>query len=225
MPRHILVLGATGPSGIAFCRYALEEGHTLTVYVRTPTKIPSDIESHSSVSVIVGPLDDAEALRKAAGCGAKTVVSFLGPLVTIPPKFSGTPITDGYKLLYPMLVDAGFTRGLFLSTPSADDPSDKRGFYWRTAIFGIRTLGGSAYAEITGLHSFISSQPTAQLKWTLFRVPFLGSGEPKEVHAGYLGDAEEGGRLERKGMARWVLVEMEKEEWVGKAPVLTNKKL
>jgi uncharacterized protein YbjT (DUF2867 family) len=37
----VLVLGATGPSGILTCQYALQAGHQLVVYARNPAKLPS----------------------------------------------------------------------------------------------------------------------------------------------------------------------------------------
>lgn len=76
---HILLLGGTGICGLIFTRAALEAGHKLTLYVRTPSKIPTDLSSNANVSVIQGDLGDAEGLRKAAACGADIFISLAGP--------------------------------------------------------------------------------------------------------------------------------------------------
>jgi uncharacterized protein YbjT (DUF2867 family) len=76
---HILLLGATGLCGVIFIRAAVEAGHTLTLYVRTPSKLPADLSNHASVKVIEGELSDEDGLRRAASCGANIFVSLAGP--------------------------------------------------------------------------------------------------------------------------------------------------
>ena len=76
---HILLLGGTGICGTIFTRAALEAGHKLTLYVRTPSKIPSNLSSHTNLSVIQGELQDADGLQKAAACGADIFISLAGP--------------------------------------------------------------------------------------------------------------------------------------------------
>lgn len=76
---HFLLLGGTGLCGLVFVRTALEAGHTLTLYMRTPSKIPSDLSSNPQLHVIEGALEDESGLRKAAGCGADIFVSLAGP--------------------------------------------------------------------------------------------------------------------------------------------------
>jgi len=76
---HILLLGGTGICGLIFTRAVLAEGHKLTLYVRTPSKIPSDLSSNSNLTVIQGELMDAEGLKRAATCGADIFISLAGP--------------------------------------------------------------------------------------------------------------------------------------------------
>lgn len=76
---HILLLGGTGLCGIVFTRAALEAGHKLTLYVRNPSKLPSDLSTHPNLTIIPGELDDTSGLQKAAACGASIFISFAGP--------------------------------------------------------------------------------------------------------------------------------------------------
>jgi putative NADH-flavin reductase len=76
---HILLLGGTGLCGQIFIQAALEAGHKLTLYCRTPSKLCSEIASHPNVTAIEGKLGDVEGLKKAAGCGADVFVSLAGP--------------------------------------------------------------------------------------------------------------------------------------------------
>ncbi|KAE9369725.1 hypothetical protein N431DRAFT_414017 [Stipitochalara longipes BDJ] len=221
MPSHILVLGATGQTGVNFCNLALSppHNHTLTLYVRNPAKVPEDISSNSNVNVIEGTLENEATLKTAASCGATIFVSFAGP--TGWPR--GTAVTDGMKLLFPLLIQNNFNRALVLGTCSFPAPPDKPSWKWPALIFAIKLIGGSAYAEFNGLGEFVTSQDVDKIKWTLFRVPFLGNGEEQAVTATFTGSGKDGMFLTRKSMAAWVLSEIgEDSEWVGQAPVLCN---
>jgi len=76
---HILLLGGTGICGRLFTTAALEAGHKLTLYVRTPSKLGSEVSSNANVSIIQGEFNDAEGLKKAAACGADIFVCLAGP--------------------------------------------------------------------------------------------------------------------------------------------------
>jgi hypothetical protein len=221
MPRHILVLGSTSPAGQAFCLSALRDSHTLTLYVRTPTKLPVEISSNATVNVIVGTLDDAKALEEATSCGARTCISFLGPVLNVHSMGKGAmPITEGYKLITLMLQKHRYDRVLAVSTASYKAPEDRFSLLYALMVWSVYLLFRSAYNEINGFTPLITSLPVDEVKWTVFRVPMLKNGEAKEVKAGYVGDV--GVRLERKALAEWVLEEMVECRWVGKCPAVAN---
>lgn len=69
----------SGPAGIDFCLAALRDSHTLTLYVRNLAKLPPEIANN--VTIVTGQLTDASAVEKAVSGGAKTCVSFLGPVL------------------------------------------------------------------------------------------------------------------------------------------------
>ncbi|OXC65616.1 hypothetical protein AYX13_05350 [Cryptococcus neoformans] len=216
---HILVIGATGQSGLEFCYAALDEGHQLTLYVRNPAKIPAAITGNEKVTVIHGTLENESSLRKAIGSGATIFISFAGPVG--PSK--GTPITDAMKSIFPLLIANKFERAMVLGTCSFTAPEDKGSLKWKALTVLIKIIGGSAFEEFQGLGSFVTSQDIAQLKWTLFRVPFLWNGPESPVNATFTGSGTDGMFLSRKGLAIWVLKEMNGEsDWIGKAPVLSN---
>ena len=63
----------------------------------------------------------------------------------------------------------------------------------------------------------------SQLKWTLFRVPFLGNGPAKPVTATFIGSGKDGLFLSRKSIGAFVIEQLgEDSEYIGKAPVLCN---
>ncbi|KAH8816889.1 hypothetical protein F5884DRAFT_853312 [Xylogone sp. PMI_703] len=224
MRHHILLFGGSGICGVIFAHAALAAGHRLTLYVRTPSKVPEDIRSHVDVTIIEGQLDNIEGLKQTASCGADTFVSFTGPTLG---RKDGIPITSALKLLYPMLLENGTTnRILVLSTPSYSAPEDTHSFKWFMAIqFYIRLFGGDAYKEING----ISNTTVAlgdKIDWTLFRVPLLKGtrlGENDgDLAEAFVGKSKDGLSLDRGRLALWVLKEIDEKKWVHKCPLISN---
>lgn len=112
---------------------------------------------------------------------------------------------------------------MVLGTGSYTAPQDKGALKWKVSVILIKIIGGSAFDEFNGLGAFVASHDTAQLRWTLFRVPFLGSGPEKPVTATFAGSGSDGMFLSRKSIAAWVLQEMHGEsDWIGKTPMLSN---
>ena len=133
------------------------------------------------------------------------------------------PVTDCVELLFPILVANNFKRALVLGTCSYPAPEDKGALKWKASIVLIKIIGGSAYDEFHGLGKLVSSYNSRELKWTLFRVPFLGNGEAAPVTATYTGSGKDGMFLSRKSIVAWTLKEMGQDsEWIGKTPVLCN---
>ncbi|KAF2731692.1 hypothetical protein EJ04DRAFT_566594 [Polyplosphaeria fusca] len=218
MSRHILVLGGTSASGVDFCLAALRDGHTLTLFVRNANRIPAEIASH--VNKVVGQLNDATAVERAISCGAKTCVSFIGP-VAQELKKGHKPVTDGYALILPLLRKHNYTRLLSISTASYRAPQDGFSLLTSILVYLVYLFGNAAYQEINGFTPLIASISTEELEWTVARVPVLRKGEAKEVKAGFVGQGVSI-MLERKGLAEWMLKELEERKWVGKCPVLGN---
>lgn len=76
-------LNSLGQSGIDFAREALARKHTLTLYVRSPGKLPQDIKDNANVNVVQGGFDaDLETIRPAIANGAEAIVSTAGPIPT-----------------------------------------------------------------------------------------------------------------------------------------------
>lgn len=127
------------------------------------------------------------------------------------------------KNIFPILVANHYKRAMVLGTCSFPAPQDKGALKWKASTILIKLIGGSAYSEFHGLGSFVTSQDTSQLKWTLFRVPFLNNGPSAAVKASYTGTGSDGMFLSRESLAAWVIDQLSEEsDWVGKSPVLSN---
>ncbi|KAG8702798.1 hypothetical protein FRC09_004530 [Ceratobasidium sp. 395] len=212
----VLILGATGPSGIHTCHYALRAGHQLVIYARNPSKLPADIAKHDDVHVVQGELTDTAALHSALeGCSA--VLSALGPVNMWE---AGTPITNAYRVLLDGMRIHGVKRLIALGTPSIEDPADSRGYVAWILIGLVKLIAANAYRDIIGVGNTITG--AEDIDWTIVRVPNLLNGAGDETFSGYLGDGKVGWFLNRAGFGRFVVEELEKREWIKRQPVLSS---
>lgn len=93
---HILILGASGRVGNHILTYALQEGHHVTVLVRSPEKI----NPHPNLRIIQGNVLHSEDLKRAVQA-AEAVISALN--------------TDGTTTLsesMPLIIDAMAAEGI-----------------------------------------------------------------------------------------------------------------
>ena len=128
-----------------------------------------------------------------------------------------------------MLVKHQYTRVMILATPSYVAPQDRGAWKWSLATTAVKTIGGSAYEEFSGLGKFVESWPVEgenALAWTMFRVGFLTGGasveSAKEPTTSFTGSGLDGFSVSRANVAVWVLKEIGKGDWVGRAPVLSG---
>jgi hypothetical protein len=127
------------------------------------------------------------------------------------------------KRIFPILVANHYKRAMVLGTCSFPARQDKGALKWKASTLLIKIIGGSAYDEFKGLGVFVTSQDISQLKWTLFRVPFLNNGPNAAVEASYTGTGSDGMFLSRASLAAWVIDQIsEDSDWVAKSPLLSN---
>ncbi|KAJ5443772.1 uncharacterized protein N7458_007644 [Penicillium daleae] len=183
--KHFLVLGA---SGSHFCDLALEEGHTLTLFVRNATKLPDSLRDHDSVAVIEGKLEDDTSLDEVSQCDADAFISFAGP----PVGNKGTPLTKGYTALVPKLLVQNIKRLLILCTASFHGSEDQISFKWHLSHWTLKIFSPDQYGEMISVGEFVSSLAADDgVRWTLFRVGLLRNGPEAEVEATHLGSGKD----------------------------------
>ncbi|KAJ9503089.1 hypothetical protein H2202_001243 [Exophiala xenobiotica] len=153
---HILLLGATGASGLVFIDAVLETTTTrmpkLTLYIRpgSKSKLPASATSNlgnGNIRIVEGHLDDVQALREALSASSSstnpgssfqpvtTVISFLGAYLSLKAVFTrdkSHPIADAFQnAVLPTIIktcnpNASPPRILVLSTPTAFCYSSER---------------------------------------------------------------------------------------------------
>jgi hypothetical protein len=236
---RILVLGGTGGIGVLLIRELLANGHILVVYARSPEKLPEDLAKDNAVVIIKGQLRDEDQLLKAVE-GVDAVVSALGPVTTKGPFHpSGTPLAKAYSLIIDVMHKQNVKRLVLLGTASIKDPHDKFSVRYASSLHFtvksshvsqytfsvlitlIATLARTAYKDIVAIGETVKREGK-DLHWTIVRVPILTNEASKEVVAGYVGDGKTKPWLARAAFASFAAKELEKNEWTGKAPLISS---
>jgi len=159
----LLIFGASGHTGRELVRQALERGHSVTAFVRQPSKLASP---HPHLRIIQGDVGDATAVR-AALPNQDAVVSALG--VGTPLKHDLTVI-DGVRHIVQAMEAEGPRRLLYLSFIGVPESRGSVGVVLRyIAPIPLREEIADHEAKETLVRS-------STLDWTIVRPPKLTNG-------------------------------------------------
>lgn len=246
--QHILLLGATGASGVVFLNAVLQMSQKprLTVYVRpgSTSKLPASAINESGIRVVEGELDNVQALTRALSASPSsagtdpfppvtTVISFLGAYISVKPIFTrdkSHPIADAFRTaILPTMKLFNVSRVLVLSTPTAFHyPEEAKSMPWKWWFYTWMPLifAPQGNAEMKGIADAVmrAGSQDDRLEWTVFRVPHLNNGDANaRVVAGTLDPTFAGTtELSRGSQVRWVLKEVEERKWIRRAVLLGN---
>lgn len=219
----ILVLGSTGPCGLLIVQEAIGAQHTIILLVRSPHKLPEWIQTHPSITVVEGQLTDIELIDNTIQ-GVDAVISALGPPATVTSGItypSDKPLAHAYSLVVEAMKKHGVRRLILLGTASMKDNHDKFSVVFATLVTGVAVFAHNAYRDVVAIGEIVREQGDT-LDWTIARVPVLNNDRDKEIVVGYIGDGHVKPKLSRSGFASFVLEELERGDWVHKAPMISS---
>jgi len=204
----IVVFGASRGVGLEVVKQALEAGHLVTAFVRSPEKFTV---THTNLTVVKGDSMDAEAVEKAIA-GQDAVISALGP--TRPPvphmmEISAKNIVAGMK-------KHGVRRLVSTTGAGVRQPEDQPKFIDHLIGFLLNLLAKDVVLDSAANVKVIRE---SDFDWTVVRFPRLVDGEHKgRYQFGYVSKSS-GTQLSRADGADFVLKELTEMKWLKKLPV------
>ena len=206
----LLVIGATGATGLQIVQQALAQGHEVTAFVRDPAKLKI---SHPALRVVQGSMPENAAALAGALQGQDAVLSSRGLRNAL--RANGLQ-ERSMQALVPAMQAAGVRR---LVTVSANGVGDSHAASPLLPRIMYRLLLGDIFADKQAGEAVVRA---SSLDWT-FAYPTLLTNGPRT------GKYRAGERLELSGMpkisradvADFVLKQLQDRSWSRKRPVIS----
>jgi len=135
---NLTVFGANGAIGKIITNHALNNGDTVTAYVRRPDSLK---QSRNNLKIMVGDLSNRLLIEKAIE-NADVVISALGPVL------KGTPIADGHAFIIHGMEMLGKKRFVTLATPTVHSDEDRKNFITVVSPIMAKIIFPNAYREM-----------------------------------------------------------------------------
>jgi putative NADH-flavin reductase len=207
---RIVVFGASRGVGLMVVEQALDAGHVVTAFVRSPDTFGL---KHANLTVFKGDAMDAAAVEKAIE-GQDAVVSALGPVHPPVPNMMETSA----KNIVAAMQKHGVRRLVSTTGAGIRQPEDEPKFIDRFISLLLNLL-----AKDTVLDSAanVRTIQTSDLEWTIVRFPRLMDGRhTSQYQVGFVGK-ESGTQVSRADGADFVLKELIEEKWLQKLPLVS----
>ncbi len=207
---NMTIFGATGKTGIPLVRQALDAGHRVKAFVRTPAKMTI---THENLQLVQGDVLDEAAVGRAIG-GADAVLCVLGHVRGSPADLQ----TRAMQHITAAMRTHGVKRLVDLTGAGVRDPQDHPKLSDRLVTMALRTIApqiledGNRHVEVIR---------ASQTDWTVVRAPILTNGPRKGTYrVGFVGK-DSGPRISRADVADFMLNEAQECRYVGMMPMIS----
>ncbi len=206
----IIVFGASRGTGLEVVKQALQAGHQVTAFVRSPEKF--DVK-HENLTVFKGNSLDAAAVEKAIA-GHEAVVSALGP--TRPPV--AHMMETSAKNIVAAMQKHGVRRIVSTTGAGVRQPEDEPKLMDHFIGFLLNLLAKDVVLDSAANVKVIQA---TDLDWTIVRYPRLVDGEHTgKYRVSYVGK-DSSTQLSRADGADFVLKELVEKKWLRKLPLVS----
>jgi putative NADH-flavin reductase len=203
----IVVFGASRGVGLQVVKQALEMGHSMTAFVRSPEKFSV---THTNLTIFKGDSMDAVAVAEAIA-GQDAVVSTLAPTRPPVPNLMETSA----KNIVAGMQKHGVRRLVSTTGAGVRQPEDEPKFVDRLIVFLLNLLAKDVALDSAENARVIQA---SDLDWTIVRFPRLMDGEHTRTYrVGYV-SKESSTQLSRADAADFVLRELVEKKWLRRLP-------
>ena len=207
----VVIFGATGGIGKWALKHALERGHEVTAFVRSPQKVKIQ---HDCLALFKGDVTRREDYMEALK-GQEAVIWCIGMPLSKTDK--GFTTVDAHRYLIEAMQANGIKRVIDWATPSLHSERDK----WSIATFVPLMAGLTLLRE--GHNQFIAYSKMykeANLDWTIVRFcmptdnPYTG-----KVNVGF-GEKHIGMAISREDIGAFMVSQLNSNEFIHQMPIV-----
>lgn len=240
-PTTVLLLGATGRTGLCALDHLTARGATVRAIVRSPHKVPPHLRTRPGVELIEATLldlDDAALQRYTRG--VDVVISCLGHELTLRGVF-GAPrdlVTKAMERVTAAVRANGAerpTRIVLMSSVSVNRPGGldtRRGGFERAFLWFLRAVLPPARDNQSAADFLLEKvgQSDPLLEWVVVRPDALITGDPGAytLHEGLVDSVFSPGQTTMNNIGRF-MTELATDDatwarWRGQLPVIVNER-
>ncbi|MGO2519150.1 MAG: NAD(P)-dependent oxidoreductase [Microbacterium sp.] len=166
---RLLLAGVTGGTGKELLAQAVAAGHDVTVVVRSPARLPSDLAD--SVVVVEGDVLERGAWMDAVA-GHDVLLSCLG---STDRKHPTAVYSDGTMSILHAMGTSPNRRAICLSSGGLDIGPDVPFAQRIVTKLIIQRIYRHGYDDMRRMEAVLRAE---DLRWTIIRAPMLADGEP-----------------------------------------------
>jgi putative NADH-flavin reductase len=162
---NVLVFGASGGTGRELVKQALAQGHSVTAFVRDPTKFEI---KHANMKVVKGDVSNYESVARALQNQGAAICA----LGSSTPLRRDPTLIDGVRHIIKAMEQAGVQRLIYLSFLGVRDGRNQLSFLGKHIVAPLALRNVVADHEVK--ERLIKQ---SRLKWTIVRPPKLTNGQ------------------------------------------------
>lgn len=209
---NLVILGATGRTGLPLVKQALDAGHQVTALVRTPSKLSFQNER---LSIVQGDILVFADVLRAITPGTDAVICVLAPYRDSPKDF----LPSAVEHIVQAMRQNGVRRLLYMTGAGVAMPQDKPTLINHLIKFTLTTMAGDVLAQS---EDAVRKIQQSHLDWTILRAPMLNDAPPTgKYRVGWVG-VNTGPRLRRADAAAFLLSILSTGDYWHQAPVVSN---
>ncbi len=207
---NIIIFGASGGTGREVVKQALEAGHLVTAFMRTPSKVNLH---HPNLRIFQGDVMDAPTVDQAIA-GQDVVISTLGPTRPPVPRMMETAARN----IITAMNKHGLRRLIATTGAGVRQPEDQPKLM--DTFIGI-LLNLLARKVVRDSAEGVRLIQSSHLDWTIVRFPRLKNGpHTGKYRVGYV-SKESSTRLSRADAADFIVKELTDNGWLKKLPLVS----
>jgi putative NADH-flavin reductase len=206
----IALFGASGPTGVLVVQQALEKGHLVTAFVRSPEKFT---QSHPDLTVIKADVLLPSTFENKLK-GHDIVISTLG----IGQSFKDTTLySESGKNIIEAMRKSGVKKFICLTSGGVEDDDPSFEFIYKLVF---KRLLRKPYNNMKKLESYLQS--VSDIDWIVIRPSRLIDTPLTGIYRVSPRYAPKGGsKISRADLAQFILKQLNSNEWLRKTPTIT----
>lgn len=208
---QITIFGASGKTGLQLLHRALERGHHVIAYARTPSKINLQ---HQNLTIVQGDVRAADTVAFAIK-GSDGVINVISPTPDSPEDL----MAQAAKHIISGMQEHGVSRLIWSTGAGVPAAEDDPTLIHKAIQFLLKLAAKDVFENA---RRGVAVVKESDVDWTIARAPMLtNEARKKDYHVSYV-DSNMGPSLTRENFAAFMLNLVESDDYLHDMPAVSD---